>query len=276
MIITSTERNVLKYGVQLQFLATNNEAEYEAILTSLRIAKALEVKNLKLRTDSKLIVRQITNEYEAKEERMKRYLKLTNQLVDYFDDVRSKQIPWENNLATDKVAKLASFEDALEKPRLYMEIPTVPSIEGLQAFPVQQSCTWMDPIFSYIKDDQLPLYSSEAKKVKVSAARFTIMNNKLYKRGFSLPYLKCLNPEDICGNHSGPWSLVGKAIRASCFWLTMQRDVVKLVKKCDKCQWFGNVQAHCRRTNDEHFFTMAIFHLVDQHCCPIATREEAS
>ena len=45
----------------------------------MRIAKALGVKNLKLRIDSKLIVGQITNEYEAKEERMKRYLKLTNQ-----------------------------------------------------------------------------------------------------------------------------------------------------------------------------------------------------
>ena len=44
--------------------------------------------NLKLRTDSKLIVRQITNKNEVKEERMKRYLKLTNQLVDYFDDIR--------------------------------------------------------------------------------------------------------------------------------------------------------------------------------------------
>ena len=92
VIVASPKKDVLKYGVQLQFPTTNNEAEYEAVLTNLKIAKALGVKNLKLRTDSKLIVGQITNEYEAKEERMKRYLKLTNQLVDYFDDVRFKQI----------------------------------------------------------------------------------------------------------------------------------------------------------------------------------------
>ena len=54
----------------------------------MRIAKAIGIKNLKLRTDSKLIVGQINNENEAKKERMKRYLKLTNQLVDYFNDVR--------------------------------------------------------------------------------------------------------------------------------------------------------------------------------------------
>ena len=82
---------------------------------------------------------------------MKRYLKLTNQLVDYIDDVKFEQIPWENNLDADKVAKLALYDDTTKKPGLYMEVQTVPSIEGLQAFPVSQLCTWMDPILSYIK-----------------------------------------------------------------------------------------------------------------------------
>ena len=73
----SPKKDILKYGVQLQFPATNNEVEYKAVLASLIVAKALMIKNLKLRTDSKLIVGQITNEYETKEERIKRYLKLT-------------------------------------------------------------------------------------------------------------------------------------------------------------------------------------------------------
>ena len=50
----------------------------EAILTSLRIVKALGVKNLKLRTDFKLIVGQKTNEYKEKEERIQRYLRSTS------------------------------------------------------------------------------------------------------------------------------------------------------------------------------------------------------
>jgi len=37
---------MLKYGVQLQFFATNNEAEYEAILTRLRVEKALGARNI--------------------------------------------------------------------------------------------------------------------------------------------------------------------------------------------------------------------------------------
>ena len=52
----------------------------------------------------------------------------------------------------------------------------------------------MDPILSNIK--KLPSNPFEAKKVKVRAVRFTVMNDELYKRGFSLAYLKCLNPEE--------------------------------------------------------------------------------
>ena len=64
----SSDKNVLKYGVQLQFRATNNKAEYEAILTSLRLAKAIGIKNLVIKSKSKLIVGQVNHECEAKEE----------------------------------------------------------------------------------------------------------------------------------------------------------------------------------------------------------------
>ena len=47
---------------------------------------------LKLNLDSKLVMGQITKEYEAKEDRMKRYFKLTSQLVSNFDDVRITQV----------------------------------------------------------------------------------------------------------------------------------------------------------------------------------------
>ena len=65
---------MLKYGVQLKFPATNNEAEYEGILTRLRLGKALGAKNLLVQNDSKLVNGQIRVEYEAKEERIHKYL----------------------------------------------------------------------------------------------------------------------------------------------------------------------------------------------------------
>ena len=85
------------------------------------------------------------------------------------------------------------------------------------------------------------------------AARFTILNGTLYKRGFSMSYLKCIFEkeakyileeihEGVCGDHAGPRSLVSKVIRTGYFWPTLKVDARELVKKCDKCQRFGNIQ----------------------------------
>ena len=81
VVITTPEGEILKYRVQLKFPATNNEAEYEGILMGLRLGKALRVKNFLIRNDSKLVIGQIKGEYEAKEERMQKYLKLTKNLA---------------------------------------------------------------------------------------------------------------------------------------------------------------------------------------------------
>ena len=87
VVIASPKGDILKYGVQLKFPVTNNEAEYEAILMGLRIARALGAKNALLRSDSQHIIGQVKGDFEAKETRMQRYLKLTNQLVSKFDQV---------------------------------------------------------------------------------------------------------------------------------------------------------------------------------------------
>ena len=81
VVITTLDGEILKYGVRLRFPATDNEVEYEGVLTGLRLGKALGVKNLLIRSDSKLVVEQIKGEYEAKEERMQKYLSLTRHLT---------------------------------------------------------------------------------------------------------------------------------------------------------------------------------------------------
>ena len=52
IVITSLENNVLEYGVQLKFPITNNEAEYEALLVGLRIARTLGAQRIVLKSDS--------------------------------------------------------------------------------------------------------------------------------------------------------------------------------------------------------------------------------
>ena len=86
----------------------------------------------------------------------------------------------------------------------------------------------MTPIISFLQDEHLPQDIEEAKKVRKRATRFTILNTTLYKRGFSMPYLKCMDEEEakyvldeihegVCGDHAGPKSLVSKVIRIGYF-----------------------------------------------------------
>ena len=104
----------------------------------------------------------------------------------------------------------------------------------------------MTPIISFLQDGHLPQDVEEAKKVRKRAARFTILNDTLYKKGFSMPYLKCVDEEEakyilkeihkgVCVDHAGPRSLVSKVVRIGYFRPTMQLDIRELVKRCDKC-----------------------------------------
>ncbi|XP_030923394.1 uncharacterized protein LOC115950318 [Quercus lobata] len=110
VVITTPDGEVLKYGVQLKFPATNNEAEYEGILTGLRLGKVLGVKNLLIQNYSKLVIEQIRGEHEAKEERMQKYLRLMKHLTQEFDTMEFVQIPRSQNMGADEISKIASSE----------------------------------------------------------------------------------------------------------------------------------------------------------------------
>ena len=57
VVIITLDGEILKYGVRLKFSATNNEAEYEGILTGLRLGRVLRANNLLVQNDSKLVIR---------------------------------------------------------------------------------------------------------------------------------------------------------------------------------------------------------------------------
>ena len=90
---------------------------------------------------------------------------------------------------------------------------------------------------------------SESAKLRTRAAKYILIDEVLYKKSFSLPYLLCLGPneaqytlreilEGICGQHMGGRSLSCKALRQSYYWPTMKKDFVDFVRRCDKCQRF--------------------------------------
>ena len=137
IIIVTPVGEMLKYGVRLKFPTTNNEAEYEGILTGLRLEKALRAKNLLIQSNSKLVIGQIKEEYEAKEERMQKYLKLTKHLAQKFDKLEFVQIPRGQNMAVDEIAKMASSEEGSTSMDLNMEVQKRPSIEEVPTFAIQ-------------------------------------------------------------------------------------------------------------------------------------------
>ena len=130
-----------------------------------------------------------------------------------------------------------------------MEVQKHPSIKEAPTLTIQSTNSWMTSIILFLLDGHLPQDTNEVSQIRKRAARFTILNDTLYKRGFSMPYLKCVHQDEakyileeihegVCGDYAGPRSLVSKVIRTCYFWATMQADAVELFKRCDKCQRF--------------------------------------
>ena len=156
VVITTPDGETLKYGIQLKFPATNNEAKYEGVLTGLRVGKALGAKYLLIKSDSKLVLGQITEEYEAKEERLQKYLRLTKRLTREFDKVEFVQIRRSQNMIANEIAKLASSEEGSMSTGLKMEVQECPNIKEVLTFAIQSTSSWMTLIISFLQDGHLP------------------------------------------------------------------------------------------------------------------------
>ncbi len=83
--MVSPEGVVLEQAVRLKFSASNNEAEYEALMIGLRTARKLGASHLQVFCDSQLVANQISGEYQARDERMSAYLLVARSLLAEFE-----------------------------------------------------------------------------------------------------------------------------------------------------------------------------------------------
>ncbi|XP_073129366.1 uncharacterized protein [Henckelia pumila] len=205
IVVESPQGDKFQYAIKFLFPATNKEAEYETFIMGIKLALSVGAKRLTIHSNSQLIVSQVNGNYEAKEDKMLEYLTQVNELLSRLDSYDIKQIPRGENESADR---LANEEHSLK-----------------------------GEIIDYLMRGNLPANQVEARKLRVRAARFTIIDGELYKRGFSSPYLKCLTPakgnyvlreihEGICGNHLAGRALAGKALRQGYFWPTMKQDAI--------------------------------------------------
>uniref|UniRef100_A0A2N9HNT3 Uncharacterized protein n=1 Tax=Fagus sylvatica TaxID=28930 RepID=A0A2N9HNT3_FAGSY len=248
IVLRSPEGDIIKQAIRLQYPTTNNEAEYEALLVGLKTAKILGATELDVRSDSQLVVGQVNGDYEAKEGRMQQYLQLVRHQISQFCEVRLCRVPREQNTEADQLAKSAPSSTADDKIKTVHQS----SLQTTEVNPIHTEISWMTPIISYLQGGTLPDDRHEARRLKVRASRFLMLQGTLYKRGFSLPYLRCLAPDEanyvmreihegICGNHSGARALQKKVVRAGYYWPSMQADASRFVQHCDKCQRFANL-----------------------------------
>ncbi|GKF24030.1 reverse transcriptase domain-containing protein, partial [Tanacetum coccineum] len=116
-------RLVLRRRLRGRFEATNNEAEYEALIADLRIAEKMGIRNLQANVDSRLVANQVNGSYIAKESGMVKYLNKVKTLAKSFKEISIKQIPRSENMKADALSKIASTSFAhLNKQVLVEEL----------------------------------------------------------------------------------------------------------------------------------------------------------
>lgn len=91
-------------------IATNNEAEYEALITALQSAKKLRKNHLKIYTDSSLLANQINESWRVRDSKIAALWKCAKKLIAEFEEVKIKYIPRELNREADRLANRAIDE----------------------------------------------------------------------------------------------------------------------------------------------------------------------
>ncbi|KAL0446200.1 UNVERIFIED_CONTAM: hypothetical protein Slati_1747900 [Sesamum latifolium] len=154
IVITSPQGEDLEFAIKFGFKASNNEAEYEALVIGIRMTHEAGARHLLVYSDSQLIVKQVEGTYEAKEESMIQYLQQIKELKTSFDHFQITQIPREQNIKADCLLKLASaLEDCITRHITIQYLPEARAILVVQ--PITTRVDWRTPIIKWIEGGHL-------------------------------------------------------------------------------------------------------------------------
>ncbi|XP_017237355.1 uncharacterized protein LOC108210538 [Daucus carota subsp. sativus] len=253
VVLISPEGFQVLQAIKFSFNATNNQAEYEALIAGLKLAASLLAQELQIFSDSQVVVRQLSGEYDVNDPTLLRYNVISRSLLEAFLKYDIHQIDRADNSMADVLSKLADSEKDELDAAVYFELLTTPTSEGHQIMEIQSGdASWMTPVIDYLKENILPAEANAAAKIRRQAARYFLENNCLYKKSFDAPVLKCIDRDEadycmrevhegICGDHMGGKALAHKILRQGYFWPTMATDCKNFAKKCENCQKFANI-----------------------------------
>ena len=180
LVLISPEKATIEKSLRLGFSATNNEAEYKALLQGMAMVQKMGGKVVEMFLDSRLVVGQVKGEMEAKDVRMQEYLSQVKRLRPSFDLFSLSNIFRSGNTYADSLAILVTSSVG--------KLPQIILVEHLSkaskvakdmvraykvsAHEVRIGPSWMDPIVTFLKDDILPEEKPEAEKIRRNVTRF--------------------------------------------------------------------------------------------------------
>ncbi|XP_074346647.1 uncharacterized protein LOC141685446 [Apium graveolens] len=251
LILISPEGFTIQQAITFAFKATNNQAEYEALISGLKLAKSLGISKMTVYSDSHIVVKQTSGEYIATDPTLAQYQAMVRNILEATPDITILQINREENSKADELSKLVQNTSDLAGSVYFKEL-RVPSTERVEVLCIGTPDNWMTPYIAYLRDGTLPEDQNKARYLKHKAPRFFLEDGQLYRRTFSAPTLKCVDPDEanyclrevhegICGDHLTAKALAYKVIRQGYYWPTIHSDSIAYVRKCPKCQKFSNI-----------------------------------
>ncbi|GKC73069.1 reverse transcriptase domain-containing protein [Tanacetum coccineum] len=172
LILTGPSGVEYAYALRLTFASTNNEAEYEALLAGLRIARMMNVLWIEVKVDSKLVASQINGMYEASNGSMIKYLAKARKGSNQKADVLSKlaTVPFHN------LTKEILVEVLNERSTEAREVQTIVEEEG---------DNWMTPIIKYLEEGIVPSDKNKARALSAKIGQYTMESGVLFKKASS-------------------------------------------------------------------------------------------
>ncbi|XP_073131539.1 uncharacterized protein [Henckelia pumila] len=233
VILFSPTQEKTKVAIRLSSFRSNNKAEYEVVVAGLKLAREAGAGHVIVYSDSQLVVQQVQGAFSIREKRLQEYVGLIKQQGEEFSSWSIEQIPREHNAEADVLARMASSLTSIDSREVIQQSGSVMTIEGKAEETVEES--WMTPLTKYLQTGVLPGDEAHARKLKRQVTRFTLVNEKLYRRSFQGPLLRCLAREEVgyvlqeihegcCGDHGGVLSLAQRTLLAGYWWPTLQQD----------------------------------------------------
>lgn len=112
VVLISPEGDVIERIVRCAFKTTNNDAKYKALIAGLSLAKDMSVMDLVVKSDSQLILSQVSRDFQTKDSRMVAYLELTKEFLSRFQNIDVNHVVREENVHVDALANLGSMVEA--------------------------------------------------------------------------------------------------------------------------------------------------------------------